>query len=991
MDDFDFIKNPYINFNVYECASDVQCSQDLTTELTIVHLNIRSIKKNWDSFLVVFESISCKMNIAGVILTEVNITSDEVSLYEIEGFDVFSSLRDGRRGGGILIFIKENFNFTVEDLNMCSTESIIGNLHIEDKLVRIIAIYRPPDKNILCFLEELEFLVKMCHKKVTMIIGDININLKNKNCINTIRYKEVMFSHGYMPLINSYTREEIKDGNLVQSCLDHILYNGQFNLMKSFIIKIKLSDHYMIGLTIKGFINSPTKQPADQRKDQNRGIEYLDNKKVDLQINNYNWVNLLEEHEPNALYRKLSSIFKDIYDNSKGIYKKVGRKGENNWMNIEIYNMILERDRAFKKWKSCPTNIHYKANYKTLRNKTVQAIRKAKYIYFNDKISKIDGKRSLWKEINRMTGRSKERSDDDIILSHLGNNMKKSNIHDICNNFLKQFINGVKEAPCNCGQNFYTDLKINNSYSIFVPDPSEESIEKIIKELRNKGPGHDRIRIRDLKVNTVLLPVITTLIKRSLTQGVVPEGLKVALVRPIHKGGPFKDLVNYRPISLLPAINKIMEKYVAGYLISFLKKHDIISKYQYGFMQGRGTKDALEKFSDIVNKNLDKNNKLIVTYVDYKKAFDSVSIPILISKLQDIGIRGCVLKWFKSYLFHRSIRVKCKNCISNSGNVKYGVPQGSILGPILFLVYINSIFKCVVNCKALLYADDVVLISGHRDLNSALNNMQNDINNITKWSHDHELTINMNKSKVMSIANNTTKVLNIYIKIHENECLHRNMDKLTCKCKTMEQVSQYKYLGVIIDQTFKFKEHCDALCSKLRKISYQMYHISECINENVKKIIYFALVESILRYGITIWGNNSQSHKRKLYSIQNRIVKIIYFDGNDDKKEPVKTIGVHTKDIYKSLNILPVDKLMTYILVVDNYFTDKNKKLKEDAHVMQKRNVNYYDVPRYVNESGGNRMKVAVPKIFNQLPKTLHGLRTFNEVKRELRNYLLEI
>jgi hypothetical protein len=549
----------------------------------------------------------------------------------------------------------------------------------------------------------------------------------------------------------------------------------------------------------------------------------------------------------------------------------------------------------------------------------------------------------------------------------------------------------VKETPCSCGQHFYNDLKINNLYSIFVPDPSEESIKRIIKELKNKGPGYDRIRIRDLKVNIVLLPVITTLIKSSLTEGVVPEGLKIALVRPIHKGGPFKDLGNYRPISLLPTINKIMEKYVAEHLTNFLKKHDIISKYQYGFMQGRGTKDALEKFADIINKNLDKNNKLIVTYVDYKKAFDSVSIPILISTLRDIGIRGCILEWFKSYLINRSIHVKCKNCISNPGYIKSGVPQGSILGPILFLVYINSIFKCVVNCKTLLYADDVVLISGHRDFNFAHNYMQNDINNITKWSHDHELTINMKKSKVMSIGNNITKVQNVSIKIHDNECLHRNMEKATCKCKTLEQVPQYKYLGVIIDQTFKFKEHCDAICSKLRKISYQMYHISECVNINVKKIIYFALVESIIRYGITVWGKNSKSHKRKLYSIQNRIVKLVGFNTNADKKMHGKFIADHTQNMYNFLKILPIEKLLIYILVLDNYFTNKYKKLKLDTHSMQKRNAQYYEVPRYFNESGKNRMKVTVPKVFNQLPKTLHGLGTFSEIKKKLRQHLLEI
>ena len=177
MDNYSYIKSPCIDVEIHENVLDVPCKQTIDEDFTIFHLNIRSIRKNWDSFLVIFEKLCIKKEVAGVILTEVNITTDETFLYKINGFNVYSSLREGRRGGGILLYIKQDFKFTNENFKMTNSESIIGILNIKGKTIRILAIYRLPDQNVLYFLQELEHIVKMSKNKKTIIIGDININL----------------------------------------------------------------------------------------------------------------------------------------------------------------------------------------------------------------------------------------------------------------------------------------------------------------------------------------------------------------------------------------------------------------------------------------------------------------------------------------------------------------------------------------------------------------------------------------------------------------------------------------------------------------------------------------------------------------------------------------------------------------------------------------------------------------------------------------------
>jgi hypothetical protein len=196
--------------------------------------------------------------------------------------------------------------------------------------------------------------------------------------------------------------------------------------------------------------------------------------------------------------------------------------------------------------------------------------------------------------------------------------------------------------------------------------------------------------------------------------------MKTAIVKPIYKNGTHGDANNYRPISIVPSLHKVIERYIANLLLKFMDKKNIIAKHQYGFQESKGTKFALEKLSETVRNALEKRMSVILLFIDLKKAFDTVDHEILLHKLNNMGIRRKMFEWFISYLKDRRIRIKIRDdYVSEPASTSTGVPQGSILSLLLFLIYINDVFKIINHCTLMLYADDALLISTHTNFGDA--------------------------------------------------------------------------------------------------------------------------------------------------------------------------------------------------------------------------------------------------------------------------------
>lgn len=412
-----------------------------------------------------------------------------------------------------------------------------------------------------------------------------------------------------------------------------------------------------------------------------------------------------------------------------------------------------------------------------------------------------------------------------------------------------------------------------------------------------KGAGIDGIRPKDLKNNaSFVIPLLTKLINLGLENGIVPDLLKTSIIRPIYKNGVKSDYNNYRPIAILPVIEKILEEVIVRRLTDYLVKFKIIDKNQFGFQKDKNINKLLGNFSNYINSCLSNHMHCLVLYIDFSKAFDTLSHKKLIQTLQRIGIRGNVLKWFTNYLECRSYRVKINNQFSDKVACDFGVPQGSKLGPILYLIYANDLMRSLQGSTTFAYADDTAIVVSDKNIHVGTELMQNQLDIATKWCHDYGLIINATKTKVMHIKPPHLQSSSIELTFHNIECLHNKVNNTinfneTCTTH-IEMVNSYKYLGVYVDSNFKWKTHVENLQKKLRKSSYMLFHLSNYATYSVLRQAYLSLAESYIRHGIAAWG--SATYCRLLQATQDQLLKILYKKQSYSKNNNITNIHNNT-------------------------------------------------------------------------------------------------
>ena len=413
-------------------------------------------------------------------------------------------------------------------------------------------------------------------------------------------------------------------------------------------------------------------------------------------------------------------------------------------------------------------------------------------------------------------------------------------------------LNRFNDFFSSIGANLSSELNnsIQSQYSqiydspntFFLFPPSQFEIENIVQNLKLTKTHVDAMPVKVFKkLSNILVPQLMRLISHSFMKGIFPDSLKLARITPIHKSGDYESPNNFRPISSLPFISKIYEKFIARRLLKFFSKYNIINPKQYGFQSGISTSDALINLTEEIYRALDDKKHYLAAMIDIKKAFDCVDHSILLTKLESSGIRGQPLRWLKSYLQNRRCYIHINGINSNTNVFNIGVPQGSILGPILFLIHINHLptFSTALNSQ--MFADDTIVSFSGSDLTHVTTTVTNELAKLSNWMCDNKLTINPSKTEILLVSNRMN---------HQDNFTLRFLDEdVSCS-------SSSKYLGVYIDNNLSFRDHIQHVTKKIAMHTGILYRIKQYLPLKARLNYYYGYVYPYLNYNIAVWGGS---------------------------------------------------------------------------------------------------------------------------------------
>ncbi len=431
------------------------------------------------------------------------------------------------------------------------------------------------------------------------------------------------------------------------------------------------------------------------------------------------------------------------------------------------------------------------------------------------------------------------------------------------------------------------------AYDMELEDCSQFEITSIIRKLKNKSTSD--MSILPLKsVCNVLSPVISELVSHSLHEGVFPSKLKLAKVIPLHKNGSRSEITNYRPISLLSCFSKIFEKVMQERLVKHLKARNILYPSQYGFRAGHSCEHALLEAQHKIHRALDRKQVSALLLLDFSRAFDLVDSEILLHKLEHYGVRGLSLSWFSSYLTNRRQYVHVNDCNSDEKTLTYGVPQGSILGPILFIIYINDLPNISDIAQYIFFADDtniIVSADTYPELNARVNSV---LNTVQIWITNNGLKLNTGKTKYMIFTNKASGDINVSI-----------------EGKRILKSEHERFLGVIIDSKLNWTQHIKQLKTKISRNAGVMIKLKSIIPYKAQRMLYNSLIQSHLYYCAAIWGTKSLNTVQSLFSSQKKAIRATdteyhnYYYDKDTNRMPS-----HTKSIFNKLEVLALPNLI---------------------------------------------------------------------------------
>lgn len=920
--------------------------------LTAFHLNARSLQNKSDDIGTFFSEIETKFDI--IMFTETWGTEDCDAL-SLPGYTCNFLNRIGRRGGGVSMYIKEHLKCDV--INMfteVTSDYEVLTLSYKTKLLSVI--YRPPASDFAKFLLFVDKLFEFVNvNNYTLILGgDLNTDMSQISS-NRDDFNNTLTSNGFHNIIISPTRITAS----TSSVIDLFITNTYADVDVAGTISFDVSDHLPI------FMSLPVNNVTSKR----RKIQIVFQPIYDASLQSFR--NAIKETDWSVVYAKKSvnDSYNLFLEKFKSLYEThfprktitLSNKIRKPWVTPAFLKRISEKNKLYKAFISSrdPSQLSV---FKKYRNKLSSDLKKAKLEYHNDLFDE-DNKKSpevIWRSINKVLNRKTGNSNlDELKINDTV--FAGTALADYFNHHFVNFTPGVYNPSAASG------ISKLVTESLFLDATSEPEVIGIFMRLKNsKSCDINNIQIKPVKyVIDLIAPFLVYIFNKALEQGEFPSSMKNAKVSVLHKGGDKNEISNYRPISVLPIFSKGLEKLIACRLEHFLLKHSVITDAQFGFRKGKSTESALLLQKEIIVQNIENKLLTLGIFIDFSKAFDCLNHTTLLDKLSCYGMRGVSSSLLQSYLENRKQSVIIDGHLSSPQDIKCGVPQGSILGPLLFNIYINDIVNLNHDVRYIIYADDTSVLLTSSSVDELVVKANNFLSAFSKWSSVNGLLINIKKTKGV-LFHPINKPVNA-------------MNDIMINGHSIELVNEHKTLGVIFSQNLTWDSQVNLLINKLNKVVGALSRCRTILPVSIKLQIYYSLFNSYINYCHLVWGNTTKSNLNKIFILQKKMLRCIanvdYFS--------------HTKPLFKQYNIINVADIYDYRLIYSfrfscdahHSFLLNTSELSRRSTSVHTRHSYTWNIPRCRTNYGLQSLKHSLPFLLNKY----HHIDVLQLRKKELR------
>ena len=888
--------------------------------------------------------------------------------------------------GGVAVFVKSNLHpLEKPDLKMtkqcscsnCCYENVWVECKKNDFKCIVGGIYRHPGGDLSHFNSDMDScLSKTANYNSALWAGDVNIDIIQQHA-NNLEYVSTLATHGLLPYITRPTRITDHCATLI----DHIF------------IKCKeadrplLSGNFFCAITdhLPNFVIIDIGKNYHAQPERHFTRIFSENNMLRFaaMISDIDWITEFET------YDDIDDICKFFMFNLKRFsqecfpLKRISKSKAKDkpWMTQGLKKCIRRKNHLYVlTLNNCTDSV--KKKYIDYKLFVEDLIDKAQLMYYSDVFNnRKNSVKLLWDEFGPILGKKGTKNHKGIRKLIIDKKTFNEPL-DIANAINKHFCEiGPKLASCikNEGSSFRDYLNDPSEHNFFLKAVVESDVlEELLKLNHRKSAGPDGLSPKLIKACSYsLYKPLTYIFNKSISSATYPQAFKTAKLIPLYKAEKRCDPSNYRPISLLNCFDKIFEKLINRQLMDYLRKNNLLYEYQYSFREGYSTDLALLIFNDYIKKEIDKGNFVLTLFIDLKKAFDTVNHLILTQKMDYYGIRGHCNMFFKSYLSNRKQYVHCNNVDSNVENMTCGVPQGSVLGPTLFLLYINDMINCIRYSRLQLFADDTITSVSGKNLNILFNLIRHEIKLLKKWFSANMLSLNVDKT--------------FYSVFHSRKSIVSDVfNSITVDGMTIKRKKSAKYLGLTFDEVLSWRHHVEDLLKGLSKYFHFFYHLRKVIPYKFKLQLFHAYVYSKVTYGLHCYGAANDIVLDSVQIVCNKLLKILLIKDRD----------FPTDKLYKTCKLLKVNDQTNFLAtkfvhrsIYPNDYTPEQLsyyfKLNIDVHDRDVRDKLKIRLPQVKTALGGTCLHWYGSFYWNSLDLELRKMNNFDVFKKLLKEHIL--